>query len=116
MGNYEDVIMNYEVTEGCMLDHMQISEDEAKALKALGEVHGDLMSYWLGDSGEVFRKMASTIEVEMGDAVRFSDNCAIGNDQLIVNFGSADSDRADSIGISSEGGVGCCGTNYNTDR
>ena len=36
MGNYEDVIMNYETTSGVMLDHLQISEDEAKVLKTLG--------------------------------------------------------------------------------
>lgn len=105
MGNYEDVIMNYETTSGVMLDHLQISEDEAKVLKTLGEVHGDLIDYWFGDSGDVFRQVASTIEVEMGDAIRFSENCTVGNGQLIINCSELDSDRSDSIETTTDEGA-----------
>ena len=103
MGNYDDVIMNYEATRGAMMDHIQITEEEAALLKNLDDVHGDLIDYWLGESGEVFRQMASTIEAEVGDAMRFSENCTVGNDQLITNAEELDVDRSNSLETSTDG-------------
>ena len=41
MGNYEDVIMDYEATHAAKLDHITISEEETKVLKSLGEALND---------------------------------------------------------------------------
>ena len=97
--SYQDVIMNYETTKGCMLDHIQISEDETKYLKELGTVNGELMDRWFGSAGDIFQQLASTIEVQMADAVVFSDNCAVGNDQLITNFTTEDGSRSESLNV-----------------
>ena len=106
MGSYDDVIMDYEATQGALIDHIQISEEEAALLKNLDDVHGALANYWLGESGEIFCQMASTIEVEVGDAMRFSENCTVANGQLITNAEALDSDRADSIETSTDGSGG----------
>lgn len=96
---YTDVIMNYETTSGCMLDHIQISEEETKYLKKLGDKNKELMNDWFGVAGDAFQQMASTIEVQMGDAIVFSDNCAVGNDQLITNFSTGDGSRSESLDV-----------------
>ena len=102
MAGYEDIIMDYNATKAAKLDHIQISEDETAVLKSLGEVHDDLINLWYGESGEVFRQMASTIEVEMGDAVMFSDNCSVANDHMIINSNNLDNDRANSIEVATD--------------
>ena len=96
---YSDIITNYDVTWDCMLKHMQISEEETKYLKELGDKNRELMDRWYGVAGDAFQQMASTIEVQMGDTIVFSDNCAIGNQMLITNFTTADESRSEALKV-----------------
>lgn len=103
MGNYQDRLMDYDTTDSVRRDHLQLSEDEARYLKKLSEVNGELMNRWFGPAGDVFEKVASTIESELSNTVRFSDNCAVGNDQLLTNFTSADGSRSEALEIQVSG-------------
>ena len=99
MSNYQERIMDYEVTESVGKDHVQISEDEHKHLMHLNETNGELMDRWYGPAGEIFQQLASTIESELSNTIRFSDNWVLANDQLITNFTTADGTISEALEV-----------------
>lgn len=103
MGSYENIIMDYDTTQEALMHHMEISQDEGKALTSLGSVNDDLMNQWFGIGGDAFQKYASTIESEVANCIRFSDNSQEANRMLIYNNTGLDDDRADSVQGGTEG-------------
>ena len=104
MGSYENIIMDYDTTQDALCHHMEISEEEGSALTSLGAVNDYLMNQWFGIGGDAFCKFASTIEVEVSDCIRFSDNSKEANQMLMYNNTGLDNDRADSIDGGTEEG------------
>lgn len=97
--DFDKILMNYETTRGTMHDHMQTSEEETKTLKKLDDVDGALIDHWYGDAGDVFQMMASTIETQLCNSIRFSDCCAVGNDQMIIAFTDVDTGLSESLNV-----------------
>ncbi len=97
MGSYEDVLMDYDTTYDSIRQHAEISEDEAEALTSLGTINEALMNRWFGIGGDAFAEYASTIEAEIGNTIRFSDNSQDANTALVNNNEQLDDDRANSV-------------------
>ena len=104
MSGFITRIVDTQETTVVAFSYREVSQDTVKTIMGVEKVNEDMMNHWIGEGGNSFERLASTIEFRLLNCCRFYSNSSEALDDMVANFQMEDEVRGSSIETKIESG------------